>query len=90
LGKAVALATAFIFRLHKFRNTSETHRLVALAIGNYAFGLRARFSLSFEISSSRVALYIFNFQLSIFNFALARLAPRTSLYTKEAMNQSTN
>ena len=40
----------FLFRFDKFRNTTLKHRLVALAVGNYAVGLRARFALSCEIS----------------------------------------
>ena len=41
---------AFLSCFDKFRNTSLKHRLVALDIGNYAVGLRARFALSCEIS----------------------------------------
>ncbi len=41
---------AFLFCFDKFHNTTLKHRLVALDIGNYAVGLRARFALSCEIS----------------------------------------
>ena len=45
---------AFLFsRMNKSRNTLLKQRLVALAVGNYAVGLRARFASSYEISSIR-------------------------------------
>ena len=46
----------FLFsRMNKSRNTLLKQRLVALAVGNYAVGLRARFASSYEISSIRGA-----------------------------------
>ena len=48
--------------MNKSRNTLLKQRLVALAVGNYAVGLRAQFASSYEISSIRGVFILYKYR----------------------------